>query len=64
MRIINGKIVCEVHTRSVPPKYHPAFAQYIHESGYSDFLCQKALDIWLDSADIDPGMEPARLVFL
>lgn len=64
MLIINDQIACDVHARCVPPHYHPAIVKYTHNSWSYDFLCQRALDIWLDSADDDPDMEPRSLVFL
>jgi hypothetical protein len=40
------------------------FALWANVGGNAVVLCRHHLDIWLDNADDDPGLEPDELVFL
>lgn len=41
------------------------FARWHHEhSGWITVMCKGHLDMWLDHADDEPVLEPARLEFL
>ena len=40
------------------------FALWGFPDGVAVFLCRPHLDMWLDNADDDPSMEPAKLKFV
>lgn len=56
---------CAVHwgrVNGVPTLPHPAFVLWIGNS--RTYLCEDALNNWLDNADDDESLEPKELVFL
>jgi len=43
---------------------NPPAVRWVYGDGIAGTLCRPHLDMWLDLADDDPGLEPAALAWL
>ncbi|MFJ1827374.1 hypothetical protein [Streptomyces sp. NPDC088178] len=63
-QIFDGITIFDINGQRQQDCPNAPVARLTHHHGGTTTLCQKDLDSWLDNADDDPSMEPARLHLL